>query len=506
MKQISLGLLLAICTTLMPSAFAAQSLPSRSGEVNYSSDQAQLDDIREFYYRVFGRDEFSMLWPELDKFRTGSAIAERKPYLDSWYPQSKGGTDMGGALKRYDKAFYNGEAKAALWEAKNHSGGAAWAGHCDGTSVAAIRYQNPRLEVRRPLGCDPANTASCTVFSPADIRALLSEMNMNAKAKFISGNRCEKTATEMGQEPYPRPSPEIMDDCNDANPASFHAGLVNFLGRMKQPLIFDFTSSQEVWNFPIYSYNYTVSDPLSPSQGMSEMGLSGSRWVFNPRAAGLRKVTMTLFYRESRADMSGAGTIPAELSSKTYSYILELSADQKLLGGEWLGSSRTDHPDFLWMPFEPAVPTGNPRSGNPHLSNIEVQRLWAESVGLDPESPFQDKPDNPFDVRFWPLYQDVLAWGQVVGYYRLVLDGRSNGAVFLGKRTLLRIEGSEALGGDGSAEILLNGVSLAKIPIQKGGSDFIFDPPPGVSIVSLRWTHPRISKLELDRDFRIFAM
>lgn len=490
-------------------AFFAQAAPISGGsatEVVYSTDRAQLDDVRDFYYRVFGRDEFSLLWSELERFKSGAAIPERKPYLDSWYPQSKGGTDIGGALKRYDKAFYNSQAKAALWEATQHSGGAAWAGHCDGTSAASIRYQNPRLEVRRPAGCDPANTSGCTVFSPSDIRALLTEISMNAKAKFLAGERCEKRAADFGQEPFPRSQPERMDACGDANPASFHAGVINFLGRMKQPLIFDFTAAQEVWNFPIYSYSYQASATLTPAQAMTEMGLSGSNWIFNPAASVLRKITMTLHYRESQFDLNGAGTVPSELNSKTYTYILEFDAQEKLVGGEWSGGSRLDHPDFLWMPFEPAPPTGDPRSGNPHLSNIEVQKLWAESVGLDPESPFQDKPDNPYDVRFWPLSKDVTAWGQVVGYYRLVLDGRTNGAIFRGKRTLLRVEGSQALGSDGSVELSVNGTPLAKTQMREGFADFTFDLPEGVSILSLRWTHPRITSTELDRDFRVYGM
>ncbi len=490
-----------------PLRLAAESPREGVKQVLYSSDSVQLDDVRDFYYRVFGRDEYSIKWSDLEALSSGSAIPERKPYLDSWYPQSKGGTNMAGALQRYDQAFYNGEAKAALWEASHHGGSVSWAGHCDGNSASTIRFQNPRLAVNRPKACDPNDKGKpCTVFSPGDIRALLTEMNMNAKAKFIAGERCEKTFTELGQEPYPRSEPTRMDSCNDANPASFHAGIVNFLGRMKQPLVFDFAAYNEVWNYPIYSYSYTTSGPLTPAQAMSEMGLGGKSWIFNPGAASLIKVSMTLNYRESRSDLNGSGTIPPELSSKTYSYILELDQSQRLVGGEWQGSSRNDHPDFIWMPFEPTVASGDTRAGNPHLSNNEVIRLWAESIGLDPETPFRDKPENLYDIRFWPISQDIVAWGQVVGYYRLILDGRTNGGVFMGKRTQLRVEVGEALQADSKVELLLNGSKVSEASVSNGFADFIFDPSAGINILSLRWNSPRVGGAEIDRDFRIFAM
>ena len=43
-----------------------------------------------------------------------------------------------------------------------------------------------------------------------------------------------------------------------------------------------------------------------------------------------------------------------------YEYIVELDADGKVIGGEWIQGSRTDHPDFLWaaieMKYQVAVP------------------------------------------------------------------------------------------------------------------------------------------------------
>jgi hypothetical protein len=35
-----------------------------------------------------------------------------------------------------------------------------------------------------------------------------------------------------------------------------------------------------------------------------------------------------------------------------YDYVLELDAAGKIIGGEWIGASRQNHPDFLWLPVK----------------------------------------------------------------------------------------------------------------------------------------------------------
>ncbi|MFY7928185.1 MAG: hypothetical protein ACOVS5_04870, partial [Oligoflexus sp.] len=482
----------------------ARAYPARNGPVIYATDLAELEDIRDFYKRVFGVDGYTTKWSELDKFRTGSGITARRPYLDSWYPEASGGTNAASALTKYDRAFNNGENRAANWEAQQHSRSSpAWYGHCNGTSVAGIRYQNPRNQVNRPRACT-SGSAGCTTFTPADIRALLSEMNMNARAKFISGNRCRLTQTEIEARPIVRSNPRVMDDCDDVNPGSFHVSLLNFLGRMKQPIIFDENKDEEVWNYPIYSYSYTPEGPLSEAQAVSASGLPIQSWIFNPDARSFYKISMTINFRMSRSDFEGAGTNPEAMNSISYEYILELNAAGEIIGGEWINASRNNHPDFIWMPFEPQEPTGDASRGNPFISNLEVTRLWAESVGLNPEYPFRDKPNNPYDVRFFPPLD--LSWGDVAGFYRVLLDGRSTGSVFLGKKTHMRIDVEEALRGNSTVEVQLNGQALSSGSPVEGRLDILFDAAPGINFLSLRWTSDRVDASEVNWDFRFYAM
>ncbi len=57
-----------------------------------------------------------------------------------------------------------------------------------------------------------------------------------------------------------------------------------------------------------------------------------------------------------------------------YHYILELDGDGKIIGGEWVGSSRQSHPDFLWLPIRA-------RGGDPHIDLDKVREMVAESRG-----------------------------------------------------------------------------------------------------------------------------
>ncbi len=68
-----------------------------------------------------------------------------------------------------------------------------------------------------------------------------------------------------------------------------------------------------------------------------------------------------------------------------YHYILELDDDGKIIGGEWLGSSIENHPDFVWLPVRA-------RGGNPHL-DIDVIREMIQET-LTPDDDDDDDGDD----------------------------------------------------------------------------------------------------------------
>ncbi len=81
-------------------------------------------------------------------------------------------------------------------------------------------------------------------------------------------------------------------------------------------------------------------------------------YSYNPAAARFYYVEMDLHYiSEARP----AHTLPNSddyTSTDHYQYILEADANGRIQGGEWVGSSRTAHPDFMWWPN--GTPSGSP--------------------------------------------------------------------------------------------------------------------------------------------------
>jgi hypothetical protein len=78
-------------------------------------------------------------------------------------------------------------------------------------------------------------------------------------------------------------------------------------------------------------------------------------YVFNANAAKLMKVHMDVDYI-SEAPSSRDGNLGSTIDQYThqdrYDYILELDAAGKIVGGEWIGTSKKRHPDFVWLPIK----------------------------------------------------------------------------------------------------------------------------------------------------------
>lgn len=86
-------------------------------------------------------------------------------------------------------------------------------------------------------------------------------------------------------------------------------------------------------------------------------GPTPTTYAFNPEAASLRRLqTEIRWIGESPAAIDGPLVPRAEEFTHTdvYDYVLELDGAGEIIGGEWLGASRTMHPDFLWLPIRKA--------------------------------------------------------------------------------------------------------------------------------------------------------
>ncbi|HHH31486.1 MAG TPA: hypothetical protein ENK57_24500, partial [Polyangiaceae bacterium] len=147
----------------------------------------------------------------------------------------------------------------------------------------------------------------------------------------------------------------------------------NYLGMLNRGFAMDRTYDYQVWNQPVQSYEITRNDEISIEEANELLGLTGDTYTFNDDAAKLYRVHMSLNWITE----SHASTTPNETSRYTrtdrLTYILEVDADGKVIGGEWFGRSRTLHPDFLWNPRRLT------RSSTPNLSLTDVRMLIAMS-------------------------------------------------------------------------------------------------------------------------------
>lgn len=469
-----------------------------------------IDNINAFYYQLF-KTEYIRNIDQLEAFKVGVVGNDRLPYSDGWWPEKHGGTNATGLLQRYDAAFHGGQNTAAAWEQQNHSENVGWYGHCNGFSAAAARHQNPQKSVYRPVGCSVGN-ANCIEFQPHQIRTLLAEVYMNAKSRFLGGNRCGVNKDQLSSNPQDRLDPTKMDACDDMDPGSFHLALTNFIGRQKQTLVFDQARHEEVWNFPVYKYSYYLEENgrrLTRQEAIQATGRSGaSDYVFNPAAVKFVRVKLTLSFAKALASAISTQAAPTQEQQVKYRYLLELDANDNIIGGEWLTdaetNSRVDHPDFIWIPFEPFDPPGNRKFGNPHVSPQEVIKMWAESVGLDPNDPWSD-PKNPNIILKMPTGQNV--WGKHEPFFTATIDGTGTGAVFNGKRTHLSITRLAKLQGTVTLDLVHNGKPLVSVNgTGNQGFNVQFDSVVGMNDLEFQWKVNGAAVDGANTSFRFYVM
>lgn len=118
---------------------------------------------------------------------------------------------------------------------------------------------------------------------------------------------------------------------------------------------------------------YSDSSKVSLSVGAVDGTAS---YTYNQNAARFFHVEMDLDYiTESHpARMSHIAEISNYVRTDHFSFIVETDQSGRVLGGEYLGASRTNHPDFMWWP------TGAPTSNQGGLTYQMVKQLFDKSA------------------------------------------------------------------------------------------------------------------------------
>ncbi|MCA9580258.1 MAG: hypothetical protein KC416_00605 [Myxococcales bacterium] len=290
----------------------------------------------------------------------------------------------------YDKEYYEGLGPAASWMSENKGNGKmrdgvsndddnedgridhldevdecgddmdgieTWWGLCHAWVPAAILEPEPTRSV----------TYNGVDFAVSDMAALLITAYDSSNSLFL-GSRCN--AKEVERDPDTRRVQ--IEECRDTNAGTLHVITTNFLGLREQSFAEDRTFDYEVWNQPVVSYEITEMNEISAQEANELLDTTGFTYKYNPDAVSFREVRMKLDYI-TESDASTEPTtehIARYTRSDRYHYVLELDADDKIIGGEYIGSSQENHPDFLWMPIGPGS-----YGSNPHVKLNEVRKL-----------------------------------------------------------------------------------------------------------------------------------
>ena len=226
-----------------------------------------------------------------------------------------------------------------------------WVGICHGWAAAAhmlIPYPNKSQIVKA------VNGTSVTLY-PQDVKALQSMLWANAPpAARFAGKRCTIT------NPMKSKNGRIIDSsCFDVNPATWHIAIVNQMGIHKRSFVIDSTYDLQVWNFPLYSFNYRYFNPqtLSVSTNPYTAIIPIEKFKVDKFSEFRSKDTKYIIgiYMDTTyvKEIQPSQQLNRKNVTKTvrYVYDLELDENKNIIGGEWYSNA---HPDFIWTFYSEA--------------------------------------------------------------------------------------------------------------------------------------------------------
>jgi len=363
-----------------------------------------------------------------------------------------------------------------------------WFGICHAWAPAAIMEKEPVKPV----------TFNGVTFAVNDIKGLISlSYDKGLDVKFIS-LRCNKrdgtpSDTDDDGTWITEGAFGIPEDaeCADTNAGAFHVVIANFLGLQGETLVEDRTFDYEVWNQPIRGFRVTRDLEIDAKKANKLVGVTEEveDYQFNPDAVSFRHIGLVLeWIAESAASTDGnlASVIDRYTHEDKYEYVLELDADGKIIGGEWIGASKRAHPDFLWLPYQKNAVEVAKTDGKPHtgIKWQDVQMLLDLSLeGTDDTTATEgfdwgsgcDGGSGTFQQDI--AQQDTVEVGTIpAGKHDVRIDLKSEADVDV---QLLHADGTELvawpdgmLNGEGRACIEYDGVGICYSGYNGDGENY----------------------------------
>uniref|UniRef100_H3G521 Transglutaminase elicitor n=1 Tax=Phytophthora ramorum TaxID=164328 RepID=H3G521_PHYRM len=246
-----------------------------------------------------------------------------------------------------------------------------WVGICHAWAAAAMFEAEPKCDVVK----------NNVTFHSVDMKALISQLYDGAAIDVVfTGARFNGPDTPEELDEYGR----YVDAARkDINPAFFHIAAANILGKQHQTFIVDVSSNSEVWNQPVQKYEFLETEIIIDTAEACGKHFGTTSYPFNSAMVQLAQVKTTVTWAvEAYVDgpLVSTGDVDNYLVSNEYEYLLELDANDAIIGGEWVGDSKEAHPDFLWFA------TGKPDTStvtSVGLSYADVQELLELSLACN---------------------------------------------------------------------------------------------------------------------------
>lgn len=249
-----------------------------------------------------------------------------------------------------------------------------WYGICHAWAPAAILEAEPQ--------CDVVKNGQ--TFRVLDIKALVTAVyDGSAISTVFTGARFNGPDTPAATDAYGR---FVNAARRDVGAGFFHLAITTIMGKHKQSFIIDVTAGTQVWNQPVRSYEVQAMDLVDVAHA-SQQYFGTTVYPFNAQMVYLAFVkTSVRWIVEAYADGPLVATqrVDTYTASREYEYLLELDANYAVIGGEWVGRSKVDHPDFLWFPTSKPDPSTITKAG---LSYAHVKELLDLSVSCGAVNP-----------------------------------------------------------------------------------------------------------------------
>jgi len=230
---------------------------------------------------------------------------------------------------------------------------ANWEGTCDGWSFAAINEPPPVKAVK------VKNRAGHPItFYPSDIRALLTLLYSDYNV-YSFGQLCKEKKPRVEGGRARNPGRVINANCRGLNPGIFHTVLINQMGIGKRSFVVDSDYTSEVWNLPVMSYSAEYYNPQTGESFKNSFNAKVPRTHYNSdpnwfnrdpeRVAYIVGVRLKIKYQVENFPIAKERIPPSHerFFDDLLSYDLELDAGGNIIGGEWTGHSKTNHPDII---------------------------------------------------------------------------------------------------------------------------------------------------------------